>query len=194
MGEGYGSKGRKTPMLKRVWDLCEAELGKESGVASGEASAPPGSVSGGSQSGDSVSGSAGAEPVKAGEEQRTVWFVPGKLGMRWETGAGVLERVQEVVGGGQAEAGGVKVGWAFDLVDGEPYALWLLEAKAKGNCSYTVTFSIPDSVSGEREAGQASERTAGGPPGLPGCDSDDESALPEELRGLSPAQWAAMVA
>eukprot|EP00928_Gymnodinium_smaydae_P054728 TRINITY_DN38459_c0_g1_i1.p1 TRINITY_DN38459_c0_g1~~TRINITY_DN38459_c0_g1_i1.p1 ORF type:complete len:592 (+),score=104.30 TRINITY_DN38459_c0_g1_i1:71-1777(+) len=64
-------------------------------------------------------------------------FRPGKVGLKADWRAGSVSSVDK---GGQAGKLGVKAGWLFHQVDGEPYSEKRLDKRIGGKSDYVITF------------------------------------------------------
>jgi len=80
--------------------------------------------------------------VRSAGDNVTVTFQPGKMGLRvdWNSGHVVF------VYGFQAERAGVRAGWNFECIDGEPFNARLLRQKLGGDMPYEVTFATCNMV------------------------------------------------
>jgi putative intracellular protease/amidase len=67
----------------------------------------------------------------------SVVLKPGSLGLNATFPEGIVTEVFD----GQGKAAGIKPGWVFTQVDGEPFTEKMLKEKAAGNNEYLATFS-----------------------------------------------------
>jgi hypothetical protein len=71
------------------------------------------------------------------EEEVTLLFLPGKLGLHADWHAGRLDRVDDK---GQASKNGVRPGWIMTKVTGQAYSEQLLDECNAGTLPYRITF------------------------------------------------------